>query len=345
MLGSTRNRNAPEPDGSRVFREVTPGRYTLRVWYPNGPRRDLDIELRAGEERVIEVRPKGGAAVKGVVVGPGGGPVAGVDVAWMGEKHANTNTDERGRFNLTGLDAGPGTVKVDSLWLRYTPAAVEGVVPGGEPLRIVLERGARLHGRIIGLPKGTSRVRCDLYSAPVSSGGEMETAAEGRFERRAPVREPMVIAITVEGYPPIVVDVPALEPGVTHDIGTVRLDGGRTAHARVVDDTGAPVQGAIVTIPEPWPDLDLAARTGKDGVFRLPLMPRRPLHLRIKATGYPVHFVVHETDGGTIALGRGGLLDVRLVEWVEQQVERGCRCRMDLAREKRREPASLSTVG
>ena len=141
----------------------------------------------------------------------------------------------------------------------------------------------------------------------------METAAEGRFERRPPVREPMVIAITVEGYPPIVVDVPALEPGVTHDIGTVRLDSGRTAHARVVDDMGAPIQGAIVTIPEPWPDLDLAARTGKDGVFRLPLMPRRPLHLSIKATGYPVHFVVHETDGGTIALGRGGLLDVRLL--------------------------------
>ena len=309
----TRNSSEPQPDGSRVFERVTPARYTLRVWFPRGPHRDTEIELRSGDDRTIEVEPQGGGFVEGTVVDLKGQPVTGASVAWAGERYIDGDTDPRGRFKLTGLDTGPGTLTASHSWQNYAPSVKEDVEPGSRRIRFVLEPGARLEGRVAGLPKGTRRIRCDLYSKSLSGASSMDIEGDGRFELDAPVREPMLLAVSIEGFPPMLVDIAALRPGATKDVGTLRPAKGRTAHGRLVDETAAPVHGAKVAVAEPWTELESGARSGKDGSFRFPLMPPgRALRLRVDAPGHPVHFFVHEIDGSTYALGRGGELDVLL---------------------------------
>jgi hypothetical protein len=305
-----RGSQEPEPDGSRFFREVTPGTYGLCVWFDQGTRLEQQLELKPGEHAVHVVRAVAGALLEGSVVDGAGQPVSAA-VWWRGRgKSAHTRTDAAGRFRLTGLVAEPGELRIHPDERLAAQTRID-VVPGGRALRIVLRPGAALTARLHGIGIGTP-VQIGFRSQSVGSTSRIELEADRTLRLAVSyLNEPFTFQVEAESFAPIVVDGPGLHSGQILDLGDLRFDQGRTVQARIVDGGGQPVVGARVEVMELW-SLDVGARTDHKGVFRIARMPRRKLRLKITAMGSPPHLlelVDPETaTQPTLTIGRGGLV-------------------------------------
>jgi RNA polymerase sigma-70 factor (ECF subfamily) len=137
------------PDGIAAFPALPPAEHEIRVWSATPgdlPPEALDPEpftaTPGGPEVVARFRR--GKLVTGVVVDPEGRPAARLQVSALdGRKPVSFRaTDEEGRFALPVPGPGPYRIHAigdDADGHRLT-ALVEGVEPGGKPLRITLVR-------------------------------------------------------------------------------------------------------------------------------------------------------------------------------------------------------------
>ncbi|HKV07754.1 MAG TPA: carboxypeptidase-like regulatory domain-containing protein [Thermoanaerobaculia bacterium] len=243
---------------------------------------------------VIRLEPE--AALSGRVVDEAGEPVPGarIDLYWQAFLPEepdrpvgrpilrNARADGGGRFELRGLPAGKA--RVSAAAPAFVPLeGVEVDLPrpstAGE-LRLVLERGALLQGRVTtaaGEPVPAVRVGVSGAAAATNDDGLywLEGTELGRQE----------VVFLHPSYGRVAKPF-EIQPGV--NVLDVAFEPGGEVAGRVVDDAGKPVPGARVEMApvnrfEPRQYRDV---TGEDGRFRLSPVVAGQYHLRAGADGF-----------------------------------------------------------
>ncbi|MES1210669.1 MAG: carboxypeptidase-like regulatory domain-containing protein, partial [Pseudomonadota bacterium] len=218
-------------------------------------------------------------------------------------------TTGAGAFTLAPLPPGGFRVTATSAGFSLRRAVtVEARVPGAAGANaptaaVLLEllRGARLAGRIAGAagaPLPGARIRCagaevdDLTVRPgtlplaaeaaalpagaVGTLGGAQTAvadARGGFALDGLLPGRYRLDVARDGYQPLTLEA-TLGPGERRDVGTVTLAEGFPVRGRVLDQTGAPVEGARISASAGAAGLP-GALTDAAGQFALALAPGR----------------------------------------------------------------------
>lgn len=217
--------------------------------------------------------PAGGTGLRGRIIGPDGRPAGGarvrIDPTLVGSAPgATTRTDEDGRYLVTGLPPG-ATVRLRATTVsgrcgeRTGIEVVRGRVT--EAPDVPLARGATLRGMVrddVGLP---------VVGAAVTVGhstleSPIETDRAGRFDAGALLPGRYPITVTAAGF---ALDGEHEVELLEDDAVELELVLGRASPitGRVVDETGAPVPGAVVRSGGRSSGL-----TGADGGFRVEVL-------------------------------------------------------------------------
>jgi hypothetical protein len=129
-----------------------------------------------------------GRVLRGQVVGPAGGGVAG---AWVGCRRIPADrgppvieavTDQDGAFELAG--AGPGEWTIEAWREGLAPASGRVAAGSGDPpgITLALAEGVALAGRVTDGARGLARVRVAVRSPDaIGRPGETMTSADGSF--------------------------------------------------------------------------------------------------------------------------------------------------------------------
>jgi hypothetical protein len=320
-------------DGTWIAEGLTPGTYTVNVFAGAGRIGRAEVTLVEGQRTQITVRLPAGLSVEGVVVTEAGEPVGHASVVWEGARNAITSAGPDGRFRFEGLEGGAGRLIADGHGMPGlhgepppTPSAkttLEGVAPGGPPIRIVLRASPVVVGRIVGAPAGAP-VDTSVFTRDLSAGSGLgPLPADGAFT--VPTQRigvPAFVVLKIRGSAPLVIDVPPLAAGARHDVGTLRVDAGRTLLVDVRDEAGKPVAGATVTITDTWAERR-ASKTAPDGTARFDAMPARGMEVAVRAAGFPLHVVSLPPPGtvpAAVVLGKGSILEGTVLDAKGQPV-------------------------
>ena len=204
-----------------------------------------------------------------------------------------------GAFRVTATSAGFVLRRTVTIEARAPgPAAA---TPATAAVLLELLHGARLTGRIAGAagaPLPGAHVRCAgadvddltvragmlplaaeaaaLPAGPAGALGGAQTAvadARGRFALEGLLPGRYRLEVARDGYQPLVLEA-TLGPGERRDVGTVTLAEGFPVRGRVVDQTGAPIEGARVSVTAGAAGLP-GGVTDAAGQFALALAPGR----------------------------------------------------------------------
>lgn len=252
--------------------------------------------VRPPTAKPVLIRLEPEAALLGRVVDEAGDPVPGarIDLNWqaflpeepdrpVGEPILrNTRADGEGRFEMRGLPAGTARVSVSApAFVPLDPVEIPLPRPAsaGE-LRLVLERGALLQGRVTtasGEPVSAVRVGVSGAAASTNDDGLywLEGAELGRQEVLFLHSSHGRVAKPFEIQPGVNVLDLTFEPGVE-------------VAGRVIDETGRAVPGAKVELA---PENRFEVRqyqdvTGDDGRFRLSPVLAGKYRLKAGADGF-----------------------------------------------------------
>ena len=186
-------------------------------------------------------------------------------------------TDGSGAFSIGPLS--PGSYRLTSARAGYVlrrAPTVDLAASGAEPPPVLLEllRGAQIVGRVTdarGVPAGSAHVRCvasamddltveagplplaaEAAALPSGAGralGSTRSAiadAHGRFIVDDLIPGRYRVELAHAGSEPMRTDEVTLAPGERRDLGALALRDGFPIEGRVVDDSGAPLEGARV---------------------------------------------------------------------------------------------------
>ena len=246
------------------------------------------LALVAASDR-LEVTLVRAAGTRGRVVDEAGAPVVGAEISLtpplaiteldtlpnLGREHHHlARTDEHGVFELRGITPGPydlgveaeGFVPPSPRLVRIDPAPAESRAEDGE-LLVTLERGAVLSGRIrttSGDPVGEAIVLVDGVSGRTDAEGSYRVGGARPGTRQVVVRHPLYREVERE-----------IEIDHGETVLDVELPPGRSVGGRVLDERGAVVSQASVTLLAEDGDghHQQSARSGEDGDFRFSEVP------------------------------------------------------------------------
>jgi len=253
---------------------VATGEQRVEVRHPSYRRLARTLRTEPGGEHQLDFELPAGVAVEGRVVDAGGDPVAGAEVQLTTEDHelseARSRSDAGGRFHLEPVAAGVyrlrATAPDHARGERQQAVVVEDQPVSG--LEVVLERGALLTGRVLGVSPD------ELALVSVEARAEDGQSRQARLDAGGRYR------------------IPALAPGGWLVRATL-WQGQKEARARVVVapadreltrdlELGSrlTLSGVVLLAEEPLPDATLTVRgrrlaiertvvTGFDGGFRL----------------------------------------------------------------------------
>ncbi|MCC6490730.1 MAG: sigma-70 family RNA polymerase sigma factor [Candidatus Hydrogenedentes bacterium] len=203
------------------------------------------IQLRASDQTAAASGPEGGWTLKGRVLDTRGKPVEGAsiraqDFANFKEVATTTSADD-GSFELAGLRACLLTVSHPD-YSRHMDTLKE---PATGPLDIILEDRGTVSGQVryadTGMPVTSFTVRAQgRADEPVQVNNE-----EGRFRVEGVDAGRNEVIITAEGYKESSTPVTVV-PGRETTGVDVRLERGAVVEGTVVDERGAPVEGAFL---------------------------------------------------------------------------------------------------
>jgi hypothetical protein len=176
-----------DQDGKFEIRGLQPGHFRLAIpqWYASGLLLTGGDDVAAGASE-LRLTATDGAKIRGVVVDENGGPLAGVDVeadaaraGLRGGTWSRSRAD--GGFDLAGL-VPDGVYDVSARQRGRVPAAQRGVAAGAAELRLVLERGLEVQGRLLDAD-GKPLVGINLRFVHAASGlhAAARTEADGAF--------------------------------------------------------------------------------------------------------------------------------------------------------------------
>lgn len=269
-----------DAEGRFRTRPLAPGRYEFEATATGYAASDGIPQTVAETATEFDFRLEPEASARGVVLDPAGRPLRDATVElWRGEERrrrtSRATTLADGRFTVHGLRPGPHRGKVEHE--RFKPATIEAVLPGGE-IRVTLEDGIRLTGRVLGhgeAPVEGASVEALLEEATRSGellpAREVRTDSQGRFAlsglvegkyvvsaKKGSLRSRRELSVTSASPAPL----------------ELRLGGGLSIRGRVVDGSGRPVVGATVMAALPpgaravmEENLGQQSETGSDGTF------------------------------------------------------------------------------
>ncbi len=326
--------------GERLVVEgLAPGTWKLSLDAAGHATVDLgEVELVEGKTTDLgKVVLRRGPAIEGIVLSPGGEPVAGARVTARAAGMAapgragwkTTRTGEDGRFLLGGLAEGASyTVSVEP----DEGAPWEGTAKPGDRLEVRLSVPGEIAGRAIlggerGGPATPLVVRYRRLDRGDAAPPGLPAAASSRWlDERRTFREadgsfrlrdlsPGTYRLVLEhpGALPRTLGKVEVGPGESVDLGTVTLDPGIELSGTVVDAaTGEPVAGATVERAETDPFLAMqrrmdaadgepgrGSRTDAKGRFTLGGLEPGRVVLEVRADGYATTRVETMLEEGT----------------------------------------------
>ncbi|HEX6862144.1 MAG TPA: carboxypeptidase-like regulatory domain-containing protein, partial [Thermoanaerobaculia bacterium] len=235
-------------------------------------------------------------------------------------------SDEEGRFTFE--DVRPGRAELQATAAGFQPAEPQDLeVPAGkglENLKVVMERGAVVEGRVLttaGEPVGDARVLC----GPSSGVSD----ADGVYRLEGVPPGPQTVQAHHQDFPPAERKI-EVEP-VSNQLDMV-FESGHEVSGRVVDREGKAVEGARVSLYKEENPRDRDTLTGADGSFVLAHLADGDWSVRAEKDGYataelpraakvagaPVRDLeVRLTQGGKIA---GRLLGLEMYDLAEVNV-------------------------
>jgi protocatechuate 3,4-dioxygenase beta subunit len=310
----------PLPLGALGIGVSAPGHAARRV--------ELTIPARGRSLDLGQVPLETGLLLRGRVVEREGNGVAGAQVrastpgrAERSEGEAVTETD--GAFEIGGLRAGPHEVVASAAGHASARTKAE---PGGPPVRLVLEPGGEIVGRVVdalGQPVEDARVEArPMDEAPY---GLRDVSAEsdegdGRFALRDVGAGSYVLQARASGRGEASLAAVRVAPGRPTDVGTVTLARGGVVAGVVVDADGRGIPGASVRLEK---DLSrqtnqLETQTGPAGTFELRGVPPGRINVLVRHPSFAaVKPVVADVDPEKdptplrIVLPRGARLEGR----------------------------------
>lgn len=277
-------------------------------------------------------RPVAGAQVIAYPPSPAGirgEAVARIAVAAGDAREAMSRGD--GRFSITGLRAGEA-IDVTARKAGYVAATLPQLeLPHDEPLRMVLESGARVSGRVTGeqgeaVSGAIVTVRpSDSALPPGLSGQSTTTDGDGAFVLGELPPGRFAVSAAAKGYvsaEPRLLDV---REGASLDDVALTLRRGSSIEGVVLTPTGAPAAGARVTVrgtvtPERMVDIELAGSARADGEGRYRIEGVSPGPQKIVADDERHARAVRElnvqpgTNRVDLRLGDGGTVGGRVVD-------------------------------
>jgi protocatechuate 3,4-dioxygenase beta subunit len=335
--------------GRFALEGLEPDTYRLTVWSGTGGEarsHTRTLEVSGTEPVRVRLQLPVGLTLSGRVVDGAGKPIPEATIDLQAEKledpeqvghfqvwQGGPRTGADGRFQLRHLAAG--RYRLSARAEGHHEDDFQGVEAraGATDVRIVLEKFARLRGRVV-RADGTPVTRFQIDETQVAD-------PQGAFD----------LPITQSGKQTLVITAPdltgttreiLLTKGVDTELGEVVLTPGREVRGRVVDAaTGAPVAGAEVRVdkdPEALARLLQyrvgEVRTTRDGTFRLTHVEERPLTLGVEHPDYEQKLValaprqaevtvaleMGATLKGKVNLSSGRLFEVRI--WSPDTVPR-----------------------
>ncbi len=307
--------------GSRNSARITGGRYeieglnagpvTATVRVQGFPHLRDRVEVGRGGDQVHDFVLEAGWTVSGVVVDDRGGPVAGARLGFVEQQResyfgnaASGVSGETGSFQVAGVATGHYAVEVSRDGFapnRLDPVEVSGPIEG---LEIVLTRGARVFGRVVGL----SPEKLDGLAVTASAGGvqlRAEVAHDGSYELSS-MPSGMTMMSVGGGEVPYrleTVVVPAEgELEVDFEIGRLTLSG-------VVLRGGQPMGGVEVMVRDREQRFPRGERTSVDGRFSIRNIDPGEYDLSLHSDGLQIHQQVVNVSGDEDIV-----LDVALTE-------------------------------
>ena len=293
----------------------------LRVSYPGLVPHISEITAEPDAEPIV-VRLASGNRFGGRVLDTSGRPVSraflGFYVQEPRDLDRRTQTDEEGYWQIDGV---PSFVHVSVERYGYLGVTKRDVPTGRRNFDITLVRSGGIEGRVID-SSGQPVPRFRVAMTPPRTKGKQQSARppggwglpgkqfeneDGRFTSGpTPLRpgEAYRIEISAEGFQTAFLEpyLPTLQP--RNDPVTVRLRPGGDADGAVIDESGRPIEGAVVALRSAFNRLDWRveqgprAATDKGGGFTLRGLPTGRVEVEVRHQRYaPVKHDVVITRG------------------------------------------------
>ncbi len=336
--GVMMSRGVTGPDGAVSFGPMPPGTYLYTVraeGYP--PIVDEPAPAAAGHGRqVVSLALEPGSTARGIVLSPGGEPVAGavcvaeggpaggaaVDLpragrvrcdlrAWLGLDTRDcrgvtmaTLSDQSGRFTLSGLPAGVTRVVCSAR--GFLPGLLEGLrlAPGGAArgLEVRLRDMGQVSGRVVDL-EGDG-----VANAMVRVPGQGSTTSDRHgFFRLWGIARPGRLVVAARGFAPVARDV---SPGAS-DLLLILGDRVEPIEGQVLGPEGRAIEGVTITLTGAG-GLSVETSSREGGWFRFDSPPPGPWTARAVMVGmvpwtreFPIGtrtFDIHMRRGGSLVL-------------------------------------------
>lgn len=279
------------------------------------------------------------SAVEGRVVDPDGRPIAGAtvfafasDPMRMGRFRFDgpsgpgpATSDEDGLFRVEGVE--PGTIEVRAAAAGYQAAQIKNLEarPGQDlkGVEVVLSPGAVVEGRVLS-PSGRPVAGARVAVAELESrGGQFNPSGaisdgEGRYRMDGIAPGPRAVEAEHPDYRRALRE---LDVRLGENTLDLTLEGGSEVRGRVVDEGGAPVANARVSLRQGWRSWELPSDTsGPDGSFNLSSVPEGTYTITAQKEGFAndqegQELVVAGASvaGVEIKLSRGGAIAGQLL--------------------------------